>query len=113
LEGENVQDLILTAKDNGKSFSASLGNTIIIKIPENPTTGFRWELEEFDNNALEVQQSGFSAQSTTLTGSGGEKSFIIKTQKIGQTFIRLKLWRDWEGDSSVIERYEVNIEVLR
>jgi inhibitor of cysteine peptidase len=108
-----VQDLLLTAKDNGKSFSASLGNTIVIKIPENPTTGFRWELEEFDNSALEMQASDFSSKSTILTGSGGEKSFTIKTKQIGQTSISLKLWRDWEGDSSVIERYEVNIEVLR
>jgi inhibitor of cysteine peptidase len=106
-----MQELILTSADNGKSVSASLEDIIIIKIPENPTTGFRWEFEELDNKFLEMQTMDFLRESTTLIGTGGEKSFTLKIKQLGSTSIRLKLWRDWEGDSSVVQRYEVNIQV--
>ena len=29
----------------------------------------------------------------------------------GSTTVRLKRWRPWEGDKSVVERYDVTIDV--
>ena len=44
-------------------------------------------------------------------GGGGTRSFTLKAEHPGIMQVRLKLWRDWEGESSIVERFTVTIRV--
>ena len=104
--------LELTQADNGKSVEARPGDLIIIRLPENPTTGFRWTVDKVDPLYVEAQGSSFSAARDAAVGGGGERTFSFKVKGEGGTGnIGLKLWREWEGDASVIERYRVAVKV--
>ena len=44
-------------------------------------------------------------------GSGGEVAFLFQGKKIGTGEIVLKRWRQWLGDSSVVARFRVRLNV--
>jgi inhibitor of cysteine peptidase len=104
--------LELTQADNGKSVEARPGDLIIIRLPENPTTGFRWTVDKMDSLRVEAQGSSFSVARDAAVGGGGERTFSFKVKgEGGAGNIGLQLRRPWEGDASVVERYGVTVNV--
>lgn len=106
-----MSQLVLTDSDNGKTMSVQVGNLVIVRIAENPSTGYRWEIEKQDTQLLELQNSDYKATTEGLAGGGGERSFTFRAAQTGNTEIRLKLWRQWVGDSSVIKRYSATVQI--
>jgi inhibitor of cysteine peptidase len=104
-------DLILTQEDTGKSFTVYSGDRIAIQLKENPTTGYRWAIDRSDNTILALQSSDFAVLPGTGIGRGGTRTFTFKAEKSGAVHLHLKQWRGWEGDSSIIGRYDVTIQV--
>jgi|SRR5215208_3595684 len=106
-----VAELTLTQADNGKSVEAYQGDVVLIRLPENPTTGYRWAIAAIDEEIMEPSSSYFTLSSDARIGGGGERIFTFVTKSSGTTHLELKLWREWEGDSSVIQRYELTIHI--
>jgi inhibitor of cysteine peptidase len=104
--------LELTKADSAKSVEARPGDLIIIRLPENPTTGFRWTVDKVDPLCGEAQESSFSPARDATVGGGGERTFSFQVKGEGGTGnIGLKLRREWEGDASVVERFGVTVKV--
>jgi inhibitor of cysteine peptidase len=102
----------LTQADNGKLVEARPGDLIIIRLPENPTTGFRWTVDNVDPLCVEAQGSSFSPARAAAVGSGGERTFSFQVKGEGGTGnIGLKLKRQWEADASAVQRYSVTVKV--
>ena len=102
--------ILLTEADNGKLITLKKGDRIQIKLAENPTTGFQWAINT-PKNFLSLEKSDYVAASPQLMGSGGERILTFLAQKTGKTSLKLKLWRSWEGEKSVVNRYQINIKI--
>ena len=83
-----------------------------ISLKENPSTGFRWSLEKGNEEILELLNSDYIQSSGPEVGSGGKRIWKFKAKKIGDVHLVLKRWRAWEGDKSIVERFEVIIRVV-
>jgi inhibitor of cysteine peptidase len=46
-------------------------------------------------------------------GRGGQRVLTFKVQRTGIDQLRLKLWREWQGEPSIVERFTVTLQVLR
>lgn len=103
--------LTLTRADNGKSVTVRPGENVVLELYENPTTGFRWTLEQTNAEIVELVESNYIQGVTSGIGAGGQHSWTFKAKKAGSARIELKLWRAWEGDKSIIERFVVTIRV--
>jgi predicted secreted protein len=44
-------------------------------------------------------------------GGGGQRRWTFTAQKAGMATLELKLWRTWEGDASISERFTVTLHV--
>ena len=102
--------LTLTQQDNGRLVNVAKGSEILLSLPENPTTGFRWQLDDLAGHILESGESMFEPRSNAA-GAAGVRLFHFKVIGEGETKVRAKHWRQWEGDSSVTERFEVTVKV--
>jgi len=102
--------LILTAADNGRAVDVHLGDDVALRLPENATTGYRWAVDYADANLVDVSEEQPVSTSENM-GGGGEAQWSIKTRAAGATSIKLKRWRPWEGESSVVERYEITLRI--
>jgi inhibitor of cysteine peptidase len=103
--------LTITQTDQGKTFTVRSGDAIAINLAENPTTGYRWEIDKIDSNAIELQNSEFSLPKNTGVGSGGERIFTFRTKATGIARLQLKKWRPWEGDRSIVQRFDVTLQI--
>ena len=101
----------LVETDNNRTLDIRLDETVRITLPENATTGYRWTVESYDREFLSELPSEAHYPATTGVGSGGEVTFIFQAKKIGTGDIMLKQWRSWEGDSSAIARFHIQLRV--
>ncbi len=101
----------LTRVDDGKAIEVQPGDTIIVRLDENATTGFQWAVDKSGDDILTLQNSDYAPAPGSKIGGGGQRIFTFRAQKAGAVGLQLKLWRQWEGDKSVIERFAVAIEV--
>ena len=56
-------------------------------------------------------QEGAHAHSSEAVGSGGETTWRLTPTASGTTQVTLKLWRHWEGDTSIRKRFSVTLSV--
>jgi inhibitor of cysteine peptidase len=101
--------ITVTECDDGTRVRAHVGDTIELRLPENASTGFRWALDEHDSGVFGPCETHGEYPCKT-TGSGGEAVFRIKVCAVGNTALRAKYWRHWEGENSVRRRFTVNVE---
>lgn len=104
------QTTTLTQTDNGKSVQVHAGDTIVIQLDENASTGYTWAVNKTDTTVLMLQSSTYTS-SGNLPGSGGTRVFTFLAKNPGTVQLQLKYWRSFVGDSSIVERYSVTIEV--
>jgi inhibitor of cysteine peptidase len=103
--------ITLSENDSGKTIEVTQGDTIEIRLPENPTTGFQWTVEEVDENILALQSSEYVLPKDPEIGEGGTRVVRFQAKQAGSGEVTLKYWREWEGDSSIIKRFKINVTV--
>ena len=82
-----------------------------ITLPENPTTGFRWEIQVTSAPACADRGSSFDAPSGGL-GKGGARRFLFEAAEVGVCEIALVYRRSWE-DKPPARTFTVTVRVER
>jgi inhibitor of cysteine peptidase len=106
-----VATITLTRAEHGKSIEAQVGDRITVSLDENPTTGFRWAIDKSDDDVVTLKSSEYAAASGSRIGGGGQRVMTFEARKAGVAVIHLKLWREWEGDQSITQRFAVTLRV--
>jgi inhibitor of cysteine peptidase len=99
----------LTEQDNGAEITVRKAEEIIIALPENPTTGYRWSVEA-SGDALALDSADY-APATTAVGAGGKRTMRFIAQRPGTSTIHAQLRRSWEDPKAAINAYTVTIAV--
>lgn len=108
----NAMSAVVIEKDGeGRVHEVDPGDSILLRLPENPTTGYRWEVEFFDNSILGPPDSTFSTSGEPSMGAGGIRTFTFEARSPGQTVLRLILKRGWEPQQQAIDRFEITVQV--
>jgi inhibitor of cysteine peptidase len=95
--------------DNGGTKSLRVGELFQVTLPENPTTGYRWELHAPAGPVLEVVDDSFARPTTGLIGAGGLHSWRFKALREGLAVLTIDNRRSWEP--SPIGAFKVTIDV--
>ncbi|MBF0499318.1 MAG: protease inhibitor I42 family protein [Candidatus Riflebacteria bacterium] len=106
---------VVGEKDNGNTVTIQKGQDILISLPENGTTGYRWTVENFTPSVLEQQESTYKPDSTsgnlTPIGSGGTRTISFLGKKIGSSKLELHYSRPWEENSKPAKVFAITIIV--
>ena len=106
-----MAELTLGLADDGRALDARPGTMIVIELPENPTTGFRWSLRSKVEPVLTRKSDTFDRPDPTRPGAGGQRRLEFAASARGEAKILLWNWREWEGEGSVEQRYRVTVTV--
>lgn len=96
---------------NGGEVEVRLGATFKLRLPENPTTGFRWHLVSSGEPSTALLEESFLPQSTA-PGASGVHRWRFQAEQGGTATIRLALRRRWQEDAAPDQMFEVRVRVL-
>lgn len=103
--------VIIDKDGEGRVYEVDRGDSILLRLPENPTTGYRWETEFFDNTILGSPTSDFSTSGEPTVGAGGMRTFTFEAHSPGETTLRLILKRGWETKQQAVDHFEISVQV--
>ncbi|MCU0629542.1 MAG: protease inhibitor I42 family protein [Methanoregulaceae archaeon] len=89
-----VGHMVVAEEQNKATITMGLNNTFILKLDENPTTGFQWNLTT--SPGLVVTADTYQPSSPQLMGSGGVRSWDLKAVQAGNQEIKAVYKRSWE-----------------
>lgn len=90
-----------------------MGETILVRLDETPTSGYRWAVDHVDEKVLAPEGSEFELPTDAAIGAGGRRTFVFKAISRGTGQIALTLRREWEGPGSAIDHFEVSVGVQK
>jgi inhibitor of cysteine peptidase len=94
---------------NGGTATAQIGDLIEIRLPENPTTGYRWQLPPLDGGATVELESDEYDVSSPAVGSGGLRRLSFRAVREGACTIDLHYRRSWEKQAA--DSFTMTIDV--
>jgi inhibitor of cysteine peptidase len=102
-------EIQLPTADSGGSCSAHVDDVLVITLDETPTSGYRWEFVDLDENILTVAGDTFEPPAGATRGGVGSRVFRLRVVAPGTA--RLRLWRRraWEDERSITDRFEMTV----
>ncbi|MFQ5595654.1 MAG: protease inhibitor I42 family protein [Anaerolineae bacterium] len=97
---------------NGTSVNLEAGQTLIVTLKSNPTTGYDWQVDEMDEGVVKLVTQEFKpASDPDRLGAPGQTEFQFQAVGAGTTSLRLIYVRSWETDVEPQDTFEITITV--
>lgn len=86
--------LELTGSDAGGECTLGVGQEVVLRLPENRTTGYRWQVIAPDG--VQVEDAGFEPAPSEVPGAPGTHTFRLRPTVAGTHQVAAGLRRRWE-----------------
>lgn len=113
--------LIVTQRQSGETVLLRPGETLLVVLSANAGTGYVWDLERFDPRRItplgaEVRPAPGRPQADgsamPMPGAPQQITFRFRALRPGSSELSLKLWRRWEGEGSIVERFRLRLTTV-
>ncbi len=101
-------DTELREADGGSTLRVRAGEHLVVRLPETPTTGYRW-VADHDGSRLALVDDRFEGP-TSPRGAGGERVLVLQARGSGPVTLRLVKRRAWGGGEPA-EVFTVEVDV--
>lgn len=106
-----MTEIAVRQENNGSTVAAKVGDSLLVELPENPTTAFRWTPAELDASVVALQTDEFILGTNSAVGGGGVRVFRFLATGSGSARLRLKLARAWTSDvPSKLFEIQINVQ---
>ena len=102
-----MAEITVTSAHNGSAVTVGAGDTVVVRLPENPTTGYRWHV----TGGGAPSGDDFTPASGGAAGAAGERVFRFTARASGAMSLELQLRREWESGAMPESRFVVTISV--
>jgi len=87
----------LTIDDNEDRVSLSPGDEVQVTLDGNATTGFIWELAEYDSAVIDsLGEPTYEEETGDVVGAGGTWTWTLHAVGEGESMVRFVYHRTWE-----------------
>jgi inhibitor of cysteine peptidase len=108
-------DIVLGPADRGGRIEIRAGDTVTVRLPENPTTGYQWQIAADSSAPLGAIASlihqNFSPAATSAAGAGGERTLVFEAKAPGEASLRLLSKPSWRGDEAAAQDFTIDLVV--
>jgi inhibitor of cysteine peptidase len=103
----------VTAQDDGKTIRTTVGNLVRITLESNPSTGYNWELRDFEFGTAVFNSSDLVARKdgNVLFGTPGDTVITLQAVQPGEQDITLVYRRPWEPPDQVAATFRFRLAV--
>ncbi len=104
--------LYLDESSNKREIELSVGEEFELRLPENATTGFRWQLASNGEPACALQSNFFEpTDSTNTPGRGGTHSWRFQAAQEGLGTIELVYRRAFEPQVLPARQFSLRVHI--
>jgi inhibitor of cysteine peptidase len=113
--GGKSEEVVLSAEDNGGHVEVDAGQTLVLTLESNPTTGFRWEVVGAKDDVLRQRGDAEFKVASELDppppGTGGVEIFRFDAVEAGETLLELVYHQPWEEGVEPLETFSIQVIV--
>jgi inhibitor of cysteine peptidase len=91
----SVKTVFVNQSLNGGIITISVGEKVLVRLDENPTTGYAWNATV--PKRLAVEYDRYVASNPTLIGAGGYHEWILVPEYVDTFSFKAMYFRTWEG----------------
>lgn len=103
----------VSEQDSGRTIRLNVGDTLLVALSSNASTGYSWELEPLRRSVLRSVSTSQAGAGGNLLGGGGETIFRFRAEGPGQTQLSLIYRRPFEENISLTRVFEISVSVSR
>lgn len=108
-------EILAGAGEDGKRIQLSPGQTLVVRLESNKTTGYSWAIAQLDGEALrssgEPEYQAPDRGATPRLGAGGSQVFRFQAAKAGTSDLQLVYHRPWQKDTPPERTYHLTVVV--
>ncbi len=113
--GKFMSDYTVTNSDRGKTVTLKAGQSLTLRLDENPTTGYRWILPVFDAQLIQLTDDRFEptvmANKPMMMGAGGQRILVLQTNRPGTIHLNLENKQSWDLKSPSAESFALTVQI--
>ncbi len=103
---------VSVSEDRHCPLSLHTGQMLIVSLPSNPTSGYRWNLREVSSEQLRsLGPEVFSSPENDLIGGDGISTWRFEAADSGSGRLYLTYQRPWESDAEPAGLFDCRIDV--
>jgi len=102
---------VVAEADNGTSISLKKGENFTLKLKENPSTGYAWELNVSEGLSILSDNYNQDPAPENMTGVPGVHSWIIEAVDSGSQQVSGIYKRSWENTTGTEENFTLTVDV--
>lgn len=110
VSGDGTMFKIFTGEQSGSSVDLKAGELVTIRLEENPTTGYSWNMS-FTKGLELIKDEFFSSAGTELVGAGGVHEWTVKANSTGQYNVSGIYKRPWEGITGDEDTFNLTLNI--
>lgn len=105
--------IIIKENSQKEKYSLRKGDIVEVILNANPSTGYKWQIENIDNSKIKIVDETYTAKivNKDVVGSGGKKIYLFKAINKGNTVIELKYFRPFEKEIPPKKKFHINLEI--
>jgi inhibitor of cysteine peptidase len=104
-------EIRLRESHNGLLVELEKGQTLVVSLEANPTTGHRWEAVELDDQILRSLGDPDFRPYSEQVGASGLQVMRFEAVGAGQTTLNIVYRRPWQTDVQPLKTYTVFVRV--
>jgi len=109
------KEVKVVASVSGSQIELKKGQTLVLTLESNPTTGYQWEVIECEESILQQKgEAEFKSSDTgnpPASGKGGTETFRFDAQSAGKGTLKLVYHRSWEKEVEPLKIFTLQVEV--
>ncbi|QNP74168.1 protease inhibitor I42 family protein [Streptomyces roseirectus] len=92
--------------------SVRAGDDVVVELPENATTGFRWEVTGLDGLELTGDDYTPDPAPPMMVGTGGTRLLRLRAEKAGEGRLELVYRQPWGAENETAGEYALRVTVV-
>jgi inhibitor of cysteine peptidase len=106
-----AQAIQVTEADQGKKFTLNMGDSLVIVLDSNPSTGYAWVVKSVDEPVLSLAGEPVFKVDSGKLGAPGKTTLTFKTMSSGFQELTLFYQRSFEKDAQPLKTFTINVTV--
>ena len=108
---EEIKEVTVDMEDNGRQIILVRGQTLVVSLDAQPSTGYTWEVTEVDETILRQEGDPEFQPTSGGIGAPGVQIFRFKAITGGETDLRMIYHQPWVEGVEPLETFSVHVIV--